>query len=225
MLLWLAYSEMQRDVIKRLRPLINLSSAFRREEKMKKHSGKLIVGIVALLATVGIYVFTASTASAHEHREVGDYEITFGWQVEPAFAGVFNGPEIRIIDTTTDEPVVGAEETLTLTVSFGPESKVLTLEPAWGEPGNYVAALTPTRPGDYEFELTGTISVSTALSETVVNELFTSADGDFSTIEPAADHLFPDTESDPISLQRQIDDLLEEIEALKAAVEELQEAH
>jgi hypothetical protein len=192
---------------------------------MNKHVAKTLVGAVALLAAVSIYVFTASEASAHEHREVGDYEITFGWQVEPAFAGVFNGPEVRIVDTTTDEPVVGAEETLTLTVSFGPESKVLTLEPAWNDPGHYVAALTPTRPGDYEFELSGTISVTTALSETVVDELFTSADGDFSTIEPASDHLFPDTGSDPVSLQEQIDDLLEEIEALKAAVEELQEAH
>ena len=192
---------------------------------MNKHSGKMIIGAVALLTAVGIYVVTSSVASAHEHREVGDYEISFGWQVEPAFSGVFNGPEITITDTSTDEPVVGAEETLTLTVSFGPESKVLTLEPAWNEPGHYVAFLTPTRPGDYEFELSGTISVTTALSETAVSELFTSADGDFSTIEPASDVLFPDAESDPISLQGQIDDLLEEIEALKAEVAELKEAH
>src|SRR5215207_7342630 len=130
-----------------------------REEEMKKHSGKIVVGVVAVLAAVAIYAFTVSEASAHEHREVGDYEISFGWQVEPAFSGVFNGPEITITDTSTDEPVVGAEETLTLTVSFGPESKVLTLEPAWNEPGHYVTFLTPTRPGDYEFELSGTISV------------------------------------------------------------------
>lgn len=192
---------------------------------MNKHTGKIMVGAVALLAAVSIYVFTASEASAHEGREVGDYEFVFGWQVEPAFAGVLNGPEIRITDTTTDEPVVGAEETLTLTVTFGPESKVLDLRAVRNEPGSYVAALTPTRPGDYEFELSGTISVTTALSETVVNEIFNSSDGDFSTIEPASDLLFPDSESDAVSLQRQIDDLLEEIEALKAEVAELKEAH
>ena len=178
-----------------------------------------------LVVAVGFYVFYGPQAWAHEGRHVGDYEITFGWQVEPAFAGVFNGPEIHIVDTTTDEPVVGAEETLKLTVSFGPVSKVLALEPAWNDPGHYVAALTPTRPGDYEFELSGTISVTTALSETVVAEIFTSADGDFSTIEPAEDVLFPDGATDAVSLQRQIDDLVEEIEDLRAEIADLHESH
>ena len=156
---------------------------------------------------------------------MGAYEINFGWQVEPAYSGVFNGPEITIVDKNTEEPVVGAEETLTLTVSFGSESKELTLEPAWNEPGRYVAFLTPTRPGDYEFAITGSISMTTALSETAVSEIFTSADGDFSTIEPAADILFPDTEADTLSLQRQIDALTKELEALKAEVAELAADH
>ncbi len=190
---------------------------------MAKHVGKVVMGVVALALVMGFYAFTVQQASAHEHRHVGDYEITFGWQVEPAYAGVYNGPEIRIVDTTTDEPVVGAEETLTLTVSFGPVSKVLALEPAWNDPGNYVASLTPTRPGDYEFELTGYITVATALSETVVSEIFTSADGDFSTIEPAGDILFPDDESDAVSLQRQIEALQKEVEALKEQLAELLE--
>ena len=191
---------------------------------MSKFAVRFTVGFVTLLLCAAIYLVTAPQASAHEHRHVGDYEITFGWQVEPAYVGVYNGPEVRIIDTTTDEPVVGAEETLTLTVSFGPASKVLALEPVRNEPGNYIARLTPTRPGDYEFELTGFISVTTALSETVVSEIFTSADGDFSTVEPAEDILFPDAESDAVSLQRQIDDLKDEIEALKAELAELLEA-
>ena len=192
---------------------------------MNKHVGKFVLGSIALLLAVGFYAFSAREASAHEHRHIGDYEISFGWQVEPAFAGVFNGPEIRITDTTTDEPVVGAEETLTLTVSFGPESKVVNLQPAWNDPGHYVASLTPTRPGDYAFELSGFISVTTALSETVVSEFFTSADGDFSTIEPAADILFPDDGSDAVSLQREIDALKEEIEALKTQVADLAKDH
>lgn len=192
---------------------------------MKKHAGKIILAVLALFIVGGVYWVTSPTASAHEHRHVDNYEINFGWQVEPAFVGVFNGPEIRITDTTNDEPVVGAEETLTLTVSFGPESKVLELTPVWNDPGHYVAALTPTRPGDYEFEITGSISVTTALSETVVNELFTSADGDFSTVEPAEDILFPDTGADAVNLQKQIDALKAEIEALTATIEELSEGH
>lgn len=192
---------------------------------MKKHLGKILVGATILLVAVGIYVINAPKASAHEGRHVGDYEISFGWQVEPAYSGIFNGPEITIVDKNTEEPVVGAEETLTLTVSFGSESKELALEPAWNDPGHYLAFLTPTRPGDYEFEITGSISVTTALSETAVSEIFTSADGDFSTIEPAADILFPDTDADTLSLQRQIDALTEELEALKAEIAELSAAH
>jgi hypothetical protein len=188
---------------------------------MNKHYGKIVIGMTTLLVAGGIYIFNTPEASAHENRQLGDYEISFGWQVEPAYAGVFNGPEVSITDTTTDEPVVGAEETLTLTVTFGPESKVLTLEPAWNDPGHYVAFLTPTRAGDYEFELTGSISVTTALSETAVSEIFTSADGDFSTVEPASDILFPDTDVDTVDLQRRVETLEEEIEVLKEELAEL----
>jgi hypothetical protein len=192
---------------------------------MKKHFGKILVGATTLLVAVGIYAVNAPEASAHEHRHVGDYEISFGWQVEPAYSGVFNGPEITIVDKNTEEPVVGAEETLTLTVSFGSESKELALKPAWNDPGHYVASLTPTRPGDYEFEITGSISMTTALSETAVSEIFTSADGDFSSVEPAADVLFPDSGADSVNLQRQIDALTKELEALKAEIAELSAAH
>jgi hypothetical protein len=192
-----------------------------RRRTMKKW--RFGIAAIVLMIVVGLFVLNTLQASAHEHREVGDYELTFGWQVEPAFAGVFNGPELFIVDAETQEPVEGAEETLELTVTFGGESKSLTLEPAWQDPGHYVAALTPTRPGDYEFELSGTISGTTAITPTVVAEVFTSADGEFSTIEPASDLLFPDTTLDPVRLQSQIDDLTEEVEALRQEVEALKE--
>jgi hypothetical protein len=188
---------------------------------MKKWS--MGAAALALVVVVGLFVMSTLQASAHEHREVGEYELTFGWQVEPAVAGVFNGPELFIADHETGEPVAGAEETLELTVRFGNRSKQLALEPAWNEPGHYVAALTPTRPGDYVFELTGTISSTAAISPTVVEETFTSADGEFSTIEPASDVLFPDTNVDAVRLQSQIDALAAEIEALREELAALQE--
>ena len=175
----------------------------------------LAMASAALVLTVAFFAFFAPIAEAHEHREVGPYEITFGWQVEPAFSGVFNGPEINITNVETGDPVEGAESTLRLRVRFGPESKMLALQPAWQEPGHYVAALTPTRAGDYVFELTGKIG------DTTVRETFTSADGDFSSIEPASDILFPDSEADLVSLQQQIDALTEQIEALQETVDEL----
>jgi hypothetical protein len=191
---------------------------------MKKHYRKIVIGFLALLVAAGIYLFTAREASAHEHRDVGPYALSFGWQVEPAYSGVFNGPEITILDEETEEPIVGAEDTLTLTVKFGSVSKELKLEAAYNDPGHYVAFMTPTRPGDYEFALTGAISSTGAVSTTVVNEIFSSAKGEFSTIEPSSDILFPDAKSDNVALQRQIDDLKEEVEALKAQLAELTKA-
>src|SRR4051794_19148263 len=212
-----------------------------------------VVTSVALAAVVALLLWIGRPVSAHEGREVGDdkYEITFGWQVEPAYAGVYNGPEVFIKTSAATEedekPVIGAEKTLKLKVMFGNQSKELKLEPAWQDPGHYVAQLTPTRPGDYSFQLTGTLngtgelsatetvsateamstsatisqskalSSTASISPTVVNETFTSTGGEFSTVEPASDVLFPDTKADVVSLQG-------EITTLKAQLKTLQDA-
>jgi hypothetical protein len=152
----------------------------------------LIVGLMLVLA-VGI------PAAAHEHRTVGSYSIELGWRNEPAYTGLFNGPEVFIheaapADATaepgSDEeaegaPVTGAEDTLKLEVSFGGKTKVLKLRAAWRDPGHYVADLIPTQPGDYTFHLTGTIG------DTTIDETFTSADGKFGSVEPISDIQFP----------------------------------
>lgn len=181
---------------------------------MKKHN--LAITVVAIALALGVWFFGARDAIAHEHREVGEYELSFGWQVEPAFAGVPNGIEVEIHDADGN-PVEGAEGSLRVRVRIGPASRALTLSPAWNEPGRYVAALTPTRAGDYAFDFTGRIGTTT------LRETFTSADGSFSTVEPASDTLFPDEEIDNLSLQRQIDALTEQIEALQEQVDLLSE--
>jgi hypothetical protein len=197
-----------------------VSADMNRRKSMKKWSIGLVAFVVVLM--LGFLLFSKSRVAAHEHREVGAVELTFGWQVEPVFAGVFNGPELFITDAETQEPVEGAEKTLDLTVRFGSKSKRLELEPAFSDPGHYVASLTPTRPGDYVFELTGIISTTNAISPTVVEEVFTSADGEFGTVELSSDLLFPDADLDPVRLQSQIDALQEELETLSAEVEALQ---
>lgn len=181
------------------------------------------IAVMALVIVAGLFLLNTLQIAAHERREVGDYEFTFGWLVEPAVAGVYNGLSLRIVDAETQEPVEGAEKTLDLTVHFGGKSKKLALEPAWQDPGHYVASLTPTRPGDYSFELSGAISTTTAITSTVVDEIFTSADGEFSTVEPSSDVLFPDTNVDPVRLQSQIDGLKAEIEVLREELNALKE--
>ncbi|MFN8565428.1 MAG: hypothetical protein U0703_28225 [Anaerolineae bacterium] len=50
----------------------------------------MVLLVVLLMAAL---VLAAAFVSAHEAREVGDYAVTFGWRVEPAYAGLYNGPE------------------------------------------------------------------------------------------------------------------------------------
>lgn len=168
---------------------------------------------LVLAVLIGAFVLAAAPAAAHEGREVGHYEIELGWRVEPAYVGVYNGPEIFVHDHNTEEPVAGLEATLQLMVHFGDEMKMLALYPVWNDPGHYTADLIPTRPGDYTFHIMGMIG------DLMVDEAFTSADGQFGTVEPAADILFPaaPASAEVAALQVQIDALKAQLDQLSAA--------
>lgn len=173
---------------------------------------KLVIPVLLLILITAV---TISPALAHERREIEGYQLVFGWRAEPALVGVFNGPELFVYELTEDgergDPLSGLAETLSLEISFGPASRTLNLREAFGDPGHYVADLIPTRPGDYSFHLTGTIN------DLEIDEIFTSADGEFGTVEPASDIMFPDETMLTIQdLQAQIDELRAIIEALQA---------
>jgi hypothetical protein len=105
-------------------------------------------------------------------------------------------------------PVTDAD--LQVEITFGPASKTLTLLPVPGDPGHYVADLIPTRPGDYTFRLFGTAN------GVAIDEVFTSADGQFDTVEPAADILFPDDLPATVELLDRIEQLEARLETLEA---------
>lgn len=160
------------------------------------------------LAAGSVWVFAVlllgiGLVSAHEGREVGEYELVFGWRVEPALTGYLNGPEVFIRHHEDGSPIESVDVSLQVEVTFGPASRTLELRPAFGEAGHYIADLIPTRPGDYTFRVFG------AIGDMTVDETFSSADGEFSSVEPAQDIMFP--EPDPL-----IRDLLARIEALEA---------
>ena len=175
-----------------------------------------------VLVIVLLFGFIIGTVAAHEGREVGDYELVFGWRVEPALAGYPNGPELYISlheeheDEEADHehegeenPMEGVDVSLQVEVTFGPATRTLEMRPAFGEVGHYIADMIPTRPGDYTFRVFGTIG------DMEVDEVFTSADGGFSSVEPASDVTFPDEIPSVV-------DLLERIAELEAQVESLQ---
>jgi len=160
---------------------------------------------------VVVLLALASGVSAHEGREVGDYTIVIGWRAEPAYTGLMNGPEITITrhadeddhDETEATPeaehtneggeahdeensgVTGLEDTLQIEVLFGPASRVLNLRAVRDEPGHYTADLIPMMPGDYTFRVFGTIE------GVEIDETFSAADGQFSSVEPIEDIQFP----------------------------------
>jgi hypothetical protein len=68
----------------------------------RRHWGHSTVAIALLLFLV------PQGAFAHEARELGKYNISFGWRVEPAFVGVPNGPEFRVaLLDNADQPIEG----------------------------------------------------------------------------------------------------------------------
>lgn len=141
-----------------------------------------MVVLIGLLAVAAVVI----PVVAHEGREVAEeYLVVFGWREEPAYTTLFNGPEFTVKLHSDESPVEGLEETLKLEVSYGGQSKMLRLRAELDQPGSYTADMIPTQPGDYTFRLTGTID------GVEIDETFSSAEGEFSTVEPISDIQFP----------------------------------
>lgn len=166
---------------------------------------RLVTLVLVVMLAMG-----AVTVFAHEHREVGEYALTFGWRVEPALVGFPNGPELTIDLHSEEEaghehaegdehaeadPMAGVEVSLQVEVTFGPATKTMPLELSWGTTNHFIADLIPTRPGDYTFRVFGTIG------DLEVDEVFNSADGDFSSVAPSTDVTFPDAIPSVVELQ------------------------
>lgn len=174
------------------------------------------VALAVILIALAVFALRTTPAAAHEGHTVGPYSVELGWRVEPAYVGLYNGPEVFIsMKDDEKQKIEGAEKTLKLEVSFGKDTRLLKLEAAYQDPGHYVANLIPTRAGDYLFHLTGKIN------DTLVDETYSSASGKFSPVEPVEDILFPDKQMDLSGLQAQIDAQKADIAALKAEVEAL----
>jgi hypothetical protein len=112
-------------------------------------TGCLIVFIAALL--------NVQLAFAHEGITAGNYEIEVGWITEPPITGQQNGIVVNVSNMSSGEaqPVEDVSA-LTVTVSYGGQSKTLTLQPLGEDtPGQFVAPILPTIPGQYTITLGG----------------------------------------------------------------------
>jgi hypothetical protein len=140
--------------------------------------------IIACLMALLALLISHQTALAHETITVGDYEIEVGWVNEPPVAGQQNAIAINVTNTSSAEPVEDVSS-LTVTISYGDQSKELTLEPLGEDtPGQFQAAILPTIPGQY------TVTLGGQLGETAVD-----AHAEPEEVAPADTIQFPAAES------------------------------
>jgi hypothetical protein len=107
--------------------------------------------LLALIALLTRY----SIVFAHESVTVGDYTVEIGWVNEPPLVGQQNAIVVNV-STTSDEQPVEDVSALTVTVAYGGQNKTLTLQPLGEDtPGQFVAPILPTVPGQYTVSLGG----------------------------------------------------------------------
>lgn len=163
---------------------------------------------VVLIAVVSL----ATTAYGHERRAVGPYRFVVGFLTEPAFEGLKNGVDLRVLQADSEAPVEGLQDTLQVEVTHVPSTvrKNLKLRTIYRDAGHYTADLIPTAPGQYRFRFFGNIQ------ELAVQETFDSKSGggQFDDVESSMDLQFP----------LRLPEIREMANALRGAQQEAQQA-
>ena len=139
----------------------------------------------ACLGALILLILNFQLALAHESITVGKYTVEIGWLSEPPIVGQQNAIVVNV-STTADQQPVEDVSTLTVTISYGGQNKTLTLQPLGEDtPGQFVAPVLPTVPGEYTVILGGTLGDTAVDAETQVEE-----------VQPAATVQFPSVNSE-----------------------------
>jgi hypothetical protein len=140
---------------------------------MQKNSKiSTLIGALALAALVSLVPVSMPQAFAHERQlyTIGgqDYLIVIGSLNEPIFVDDKSGVDLRVLRADPNNPmnssaegaapVEGLEETVQVELAAGNNTRVLQLEPAFGEPGAYEAPFYPTVATTLTYRLFGTIN-------------------------------------------------------------------
>jgi len=115
-----------------------------------------VAGLICLIALV----LNFQLALAHESVTVGDYTLEIGWVNEPPVVGQQNAIVVNVSNTSGgDEKPVEDVLGLVVTVSYGGQSKTLTLQPLGEDtPGQFIAPILPTVAGKYTVNLGGKLA-------------------------------------------------------------------
>lgn len=148
----------------------------------------ILAGLVTLIALL----LSFQVVLAHESITVGDYELEIGWVSEPVIAGQQNAILVIVSDTSGGEaqPVEDVSS-LRVTISYGGQSKELTLQPLGEDtPGQFMAPILVTVPGQYTISLGGQLGDSDVSAEVEPEEVDSADTLQFPTVEisdPGAD--------------------------------------
>jgi len=155
---------------------------------------------VGLTLVILLTLSLVTVAWAHQNVTIGDYVVEYGWVNEPAVAGQPNAVVINISPInpaptpTPDANAATAAQPadanidisgLKIQAAFGGQTKPLTLQPL-GEntPGQFIAPMTPMRPGKYTFLLSGTIGKTPFNNDVTPEEVNTSDLVQFPVVDP-----------------------------------------
>jgi hypothetical protein len=130
--------------------------------------------LTATLALAVMISFVSLTPQAFAHQRqlytIGgqDYLIVIGSLNEPIFVDDKSGVDLRVLRADPNNPmnssaegaapVEGLEETVQVELGAGNVTRILQLEPAFGEPGAYEAPFYPTVATTITYRLFGTIN-------------------------------------------------------------------
>jgi hypothetical protein len=147
--------------------------------------------VVSITAAAFTFL-TAAPAFAHEVRTVGAYQMTVGWETEPAYVGQTNSVELFVHDAKGAALDDLGPNGLKVQITTGsqtsdPLAMVGAFDPdtGLGLHGQYLASVIPTSPGDYTFHFTGDINGQK------VDEKFTSSDKTFNPVTDPTGVEFP----------------------------------
>jgi len=147
--------------------------------------------IIILMLLAALLAFP-TIAFAHQTVTVGDYNVEYGWVNEPAVVGQPNAVVINI--TPKDFAASGGAQppdqdvsAMTIMAMFGGQNKMLSLQPlAENTPGQFIAPITPMRPGVYTIHLGGKIGTTNFNNDVTPEEVKTSDVVQFPVLDTAA---------------------------------------
>jgi hypothetical protein len=130
--------------------------------------------LIASALVVVAALFSFQSASAHTTVHIGNYDVEIGWVDEPPVVGQRNAIVINVSNTSSTDATVDISK-LTVNVSYGGETKTLTLQPLSEDATNqYIAPILPTIPGQYTVQLRGQLDTTDISSDVQPEEVVSS---------------------------------------------------